>query len=205
MALTDFVDALPEDKREAYKAEIATAVQIKDRETVAKLFREHKDVKAEFDAEISRMALKHEEKFRAEKLPSLVEEEYRKRNPPKDEREKALEEMRGQLAKMQREALLKDRRVTALQKLTENGIPSELADFALDEDESVFNAKVERLLGLKAWGDSLVNKALSEKLGNQGKPKGGDGGGKSISRAEFDKLSPGEQATIARSGTRIED
>lgn len=203
MALTDFVDALPEDKREAYKAEIASAVQIKDRETVARLFKEHKEVKAEFDAEISRMALKHEEKFRAEKLPGLVDEEVRKRNPPKDEREKALEEMKAQLANMQREALLKDRRVTALQKLTEAGVPADFADFALDEDESVFNAKIEKLTGLKAWSDGLVKKALGEKLGNQKPGKTGEGT-KSITLEEFNNLPAKARAEFMAKGGSIE-
>lgn len=173
MALDTFVEMLPEDAREAYKAEIASAVLIKSREDADKYLAEHPHLKSARDAVISRTTASYEEKFRTEKLPGLVEEEYRKKNPPKDPKDAALEEVKSELAKMKREAILKDRKATATAKLAELGLPLELADFALDEDEGIFGSKIERLAGLKAWRDAEVAKELGKTLGNQGNPNAG--------------------------------
>jgi hypothetical protein len=174
MNLQDFIDKLPESDREAYKATIANALIISNREDAAKYIGEHPHLRSERDAIISRTTDNYAVKFREEKLQALVDEEYKKRNPPKDAKDQALADMQKQLADMKREAVLKDRRATAMQKLTEAGLPADLADFALDEDENIFASKIEKLSGLNAWKEAEIKKALTGAVGNQTAPKGGN-------------------------------
>lgn len=172
--LESYVDKLPEEFREQFKADIAGLVSIKSREDAAKLIAEHPHLKSERDAIISRTTENYALKFREEKLPGLLQEEVKKLNPPKDPKDQALAEMQAELAKMKRDALLKDRKAVAMQKLTEAGLPVDLSDFALDEDENIFASKIDKLLGLNAWVESERKKALTGAVGSQSSPKQGD-------------------------------
>jgi hypothetical protein len=172
--LESYVDKLPEDVREQFKADIAGLVSIKSREDAAKLIAEHPHLKSERDAIISRTTENYALKFREEKLPGLLQEEVKKLNPPKDPKDQALAEMQAELAKIKRDALLKDRKAVAMQRLTEAGLPVDLSDFALDEDENIFASKIEKLLGLNAWVDGERKKVLTGAVGSQSSPKTGD-------------------------------
>ena len=184
--LESYVDKLPEDIREQFKADTAGLVSIKNREDAAKLISENPHLKSERDAIISRTTENYALKFREEKLPGIVQDEIKKLNPPKDPKDQALAEMQAELAKMKRDALLKDRKAVAMQKLTEAGLPADLSDFALDEDENVFASKIEKLTGLKAWRDAEVDKIAKERFGNQKPPVGGQN--KETPRMSLDKF-----------------
>ena len=173
MALQDYKDKLPEADRAAYEAEIAKAVFINSREDVIFLRKSNPAFEAEF---VNELRLKNEStmsEYVKDKLPKLVDEEVRKRNPAKDPKDQAIEDMQKQLADMKREAILKDRKAQAQAKLTESGLPIDLADFVIHEDDSVFGANLERMQGLKSWAESEVKKALTGAVGNQTAPKGG--------------------------------
>ena len=199
--LQDFIDKLPEDSREAFKAEIAHAIVIANREDAAKQIAENQFLKSERDAIISRTTDNYAQKFQAEKLPGLIEEEYKKRNPPKDPKDQALAEMEKRLKDMERAAVLKDRRNTAMQKLTEAGLPVDLAEFAIDEDENVFASKIEKLAGLKAWRDSEIERITKEKFGNQKPPVGGQPKEvPKMSLEKFNELPLAERTAFAKAG-----
>jgi hypothetical protein len=172
--LDKFVEKLPEGDREAYKQAIAHAVVIQNREDAAKLISENPYLKSERDAIISRTTDNYAAKFKEEKLPDIVKEELRKLNPAKTPEQIENEELRATVKKIQRDALLKDRKAQAMQKLTEAGLPVDLADFALDEDENIFASKIEKLSGLAAWKEAEIKKALTGAVGNQKPPQGGN-------------------------------
>lgn len=197
------IELVPEDKREAVRAELSSAVVIKSREDADRYLSEHPHLKSARDAVISKTTENYAKKFKEDDLPKLLEEERKKGQ--KQPWEIEIEKLKAENAEKDRQAILKDRRAEAQKLFAESGLPIDLADFALDTDETAYKAKIEKLTGLKAWGDSLVSKALSERLGNQPAPKGGSSGGKTMSRAEFDRLSPSEKATVGRSGTVITD
>jgi hypothetical protein len=177
MNLIDFAIDLPADKQEAFKAMAQNAIVVSNREDAARFIAEHPHLKSERDAIISRTTDNYAIKFREEKLDGLVDEEYKKRNPPKDAKDQALADMQAKLAKMERDAILKDRKAVAMQKFTEAGLPADLADFALDEDENIFASKIERLSGgLSSWKEAAIKQALTGAVGNQKTPQGGQVG-----------------------------
>ena len=192
--LMDFVEKLPEADREAFKAIAQNALVISNREDAAKYLSEHPHLKSERDAIISRTTDNYAVKFREEKLAGIVEDEIKKRNPPKDVKDQALADMQKELADMKRQALLKDRRAIALHKLTEAGLPADLADFALDEDENIFSSKLEKLSGLNAWKDEQIKKALTGAVGSQKPPQGGQ-----VGAVDFNSMS---QTAIMQYATR---
>lgn len=165
--LESFIDKLPEADRDAYKQAIASAVVIKSREDASRIIGENQFLKSERDAIISRTTDNYALKFREEKLPGIMQDELKRLNPPKDPKDQAIADMQKELATMKREATLKDRRAQAMQKFTEAGLPAELADFAIDEDENIFSSKIEKLSGLVAWKEAELKKALTGAVGNQ--------------------------------------
>lgn len=165
--LDKYIELLPEEHRAEYKQAIANTVIIGSREDAARLFNDNQYLRSERDAVISRATDNYAVKFREEKLPGIVQDELKKLNPPKDAKDQALAEMQAELAKMKRDALLKDRRAVAMQELTKIGLPVDLADFAIDEDENIFASKIEKLSGLNAWKESELKKALNGAVGNQ--------------------------------------
>lgn len=195
MALQDFVDKLPEDVRDAYKAELDGVAVIRSREDAKKLFESNAFVRSEKDALVSITTENYSKKFQEEKLPGLLEAEYKKRNPDADPKDIETKNLREALEKMQRDMILKDRKADAVAKLAAQGIPVELAEFAIDADETAYGSKIEKLTGLKAWLETEVQKKLAEKLGNQGSPRGGGSG-----QVDFSKMTQTEVMQYAQKG-----
>jgi hypothetical protein len=205
MNLLDFVNDLPEEKRESFKAMAQNALVIANREDAAKYIAEHPHLKSERDAIISRTTDNYAVRFKEEKLPGIMADELKKLNPPKDAKDQALADMQKELADMKRQALLKDRRATALQKLTEAGLPADLADFALDEDENIFSSKLEKLSGLNAWKEAEIKKALTGAVGNQATPKGGQSKDvPKMSLEAFNQLPLADRSAFAKAGGLFE-
>lgn len=165
--LDKYIELLPEEHRAEYKQAIANTVVIGSREDAARLFNDNQYLRSERDAVISRATDNYAVKFKEEKLPGIVQDELKRLNPPKDVKDQAIAEMQAELAKMKKDALLKDRRAVAMQELTKIGLPVDLADFAIDEDENIFSSKIERLAGLNAWKEAELKKALTGAVGNQ--------------------------------------
>jgi hypothetical protein len=199
MALQDFVDALPEDKRESYKAEISRAVVIaseSDAETFASSNELLKKANQRYrDGKLNETKAEFLKNFHEKELPGLLEQKYKEKHPDADPKDLAYKALEEKLNSIQRDGTLKERKAVALQKLAEAGLPVSLADLAIDMDETNFGSKLELLASLKAWKEEEVAKALAEKLGNQGTPKAGSTG-----TMDFSKMSQTEVMAYARKG-----
>jgi hypothetical protein len=172
--LQDFIDLIPEDKRDAFKGLAEKAVIINSREDVVNLRRTNAAFEAEFVNELRTKNEAFQAEFSTTKLPKLVDDEYRKRNPSKDPKDAQIEELQAKFAEMERQAIIKDRKALAMQKLAEHGLSADLADFALDIDEAGFNTKLEKITGItKAMIDAEVKKALTGAVGQQRTPSQG--------------------------------
>ena len=195
----DFGTALPEDKREAFKSAVSAldgAVKIDSRETVDKLASENPFIKSAIDSAISRAVESHDAKFKAEKLPAIVDEEIKKRRPkPQDpelaaalERVEALERSKN-LAEAENRRIMQLAKV--LPKLTELGIDADLADRLIgntDAETDELIAKFEK--SVTAARDNYTEKILKERFGHQGMPpKGGNAlSTKEQMKAEYERL-----------------
>lgn len=199
--LDKYIELLPEEHRAEYKQAIANTVIIGSREDAARLFNDNQFLRSERDAVISRATDNYAVKFKEEKLPGIVQDELKRLNPPKDVKDQAIAEMQAELAKMKRDALLKDRKALAMQKLTESGLPVELADFAINEDENIFGSNIEKLSGLVAWKEAEVKKALTGAVGNQRTPQGGQSKeAPKMSLDAFNTLPLSERTAFAQAG-----
>jgi hypothetical protein len=186
--LDQFLEYIPAEKQEDYKKAIGSAIVLNSRDDAAKYIAEHPLLKSERDAIISRTTANYAEKFNIEKLPGLVEEEVRKRNPPKDPRDIQIAEMQDKFKAMERQSNLKEKRAIAIEKLSELGLPTTLADLAINENEELFASNIEKLSGLKAWGDELKKQALTGAVGNQKTPTAGANGQESFAKMTMSEI-----------------
>jgi len=175
----DFGTALPEDKREAFKAAISAldgAVKIDSRETVDKLASENPFIKSAIDSAISKAVDSHDAKFKAEKLPSLIEEEIKKRGPkPKDPELAAALERVEALEKAKKQAEDENKRITNLSKalpvVTELGLDAKWADRLIGnteaETEELVNAFKADIVKAR---EVYMSQDYQKRFGNQGMP-----------------------------------
>jgi hypothetical protein len=172
--LQDFIDLIPEDKRDAFKVLAEKAVIINSREDVVNLRKTNPAFEAEFVNELRTKNEAFQAEFTTAKLPKLLDDEYRKRNPSKDPKDQQIEELQAKFADMERQAIIKDRKALAMQRLTEHGLSADLADFAIDLDEAGFNTKLEKITGItKSMIDAKVKEALTGAVGSQKGPSQG--------------------------------
>ena len=202
--LDQYIEKLPEADREAFKAIISKAIFVNSRDEADKVIENNPFLKSSREATISRTTEVYDARFKAEKLTGLVEEEIKKRNPAKDPRDIALQDMESKIKKMELDGVLKERKVQAMQKLSEAGLPADLAEFAIHEDESIFASKIERLSGLKAWRDVAVQEALAGKL-TQKTPTAGSGKTAPVMSLEaFNELALPDRIAFSKAGGQFE-
>lgn len=180
MALSDYIEALPEDKREAYKTEaaaieakLAKAVVIESKEDAQKLVETNELLKAVNQADRDRRYADMVKKFETEKLPQLLEAERLKGQ--KQPWEIEIEKLKADNEAAKREAALEKQKSRALAKAAELGLPAQLIDRFVgltdEETDAGLKALVDTVL---PYRDNAVKAAL-EKIGSQPAPKGGSG------------------------------
>lgn len=205
MALQEFVDLIPEDKRESFKSELSSVVSIKSREDASKLLTENPFLKSERDATISRTTAEYEKRFKEEKLAAIVDEEVRKRNPAKDEKDLRLEKLEAMLADQTKQVLLKDQKAKAISALVADGLPVELADYVVKESDDLTMAELKKIADpIKALLAAQEKKIRGEMVGNQKPPKSG-GSAIRMKLSDFENLSPKDQAAFFQKGGELDN
>ena len=172
----DFSAMIPEDKREAFKGAVDGLVKIDSREVAEKIAGDNPHFKSVIDAAISRAVASHDDKFKAEKLPTLVEDEIKKRAPkPKDPELAALYEqvnaLKADKEKADKELFRSNQLAKVLPKITELGLPAELADRLIGNDDADTDAIVDKFYKAVAKSrEDHATKILRERFGNQATP-----------------------------------
>jgi len=175
--MQEFIDLLPEDKREAFKSELGKYVLTND-------IGKH----PEFQRQLS---LKHETtmaNWQKEKLPEIIEAEVRKRSTKSPE-VLEIEALRNKIEQSERNSLLKERKVQAITEFSKLGLDPDLSDFVLIEDEDKFKATINNLTGkLSSWRDKELQKYKSEIFGNNPPPKRGENGSSDFSKMTMSEV-----------------
>lgn len=127
----------------------------------------NKEIKAYYtsalDSGISKAVNSHDEKFKKEKLPLLVDAEIKKRsNEGKSETEIQLQEMKEQLEKMKAEKLKADMSAKYTKVLSEKGLSTELIDFVLGADDETTTANIDKINSIIG---NVANSRVKEKIG----------------------------------------
>jgi len=165
MAILDFLNDLPEDKRDAFKLEASKVVLIDSREAAAKMLRDHPLMKSAYDAEISHVAANIERKFTEEKLPKLLEEERKKGQ--KQPWELEIDKLKADLEADQKALALEKQRNRAMQKAQELDIPPALVDRFIGMTDEETDANLATLQGaFKPFVEDREKKIRAELLGN---------------------------------------
>lgn len=127
----------------------------------------NKEYKAFLDSEKDKHYSKALETWKANNLEKIINEEIRKRNPTKDEKDIALEELQRKIEAMEKEKQYEKLKNVALKQATEKKLPSELVDYFIGQDEDstinnltkleeVFNSKLETVVQERLKGSSYT-------------------------------------------------
>ena len=201
MALfTDYIEALPAEKREAFKTEVAAieaklakAVVIETKEDAQKLVESNELLKAINQADRDRRYADMLKKFETEKLPELLEAERKKGQ--KQPWEIEIEALKAENEKTRKEAILEKQRSRALAKASELGIPTALVDKFVGLTDEETDAGLKMLAEtVIPYRETAVRTAL-EKIGSQPAPQGGSGGITEITRESL-KTPEGRKAMM---------
>lgn len=190
MALKDYLEALPEEKREAYKAEaeaieakLSKAVVLETKEDVQKFVESNDLLKRINQADRDRRYEEMVKNFETEKLPAMLEAERAKGQ--KQPWEIEIEKLKAENEEAKKDALLEKQRSRALAKANELGIPAKLVNRYIGlTDEETDEALKELADELLPYRDNAVKAAL-EKVGSQPRPMGGHVDGKRDLQAEY--------------------
>lgn len=173
--LTKYIDLLPEDQREAFKADIAKAVFVNTKEDAERFVESNPLLKAINQSDRDRRLAEAEKKWREETLPKLLEAE--KEKGKKSPLELQVEQLLKENEAAKREALIERQKNRAIAKANEIGLPIGLIDKYVgttdDETDEGLRILSETLL---PWREGAVKKEL-EKYGSQKTPVGGATGG----------------------------
>ncbi len=183
MKIEEALALLPADRQEEAKVALAehdkavTAglVKIDSVEAADAFWRiPNSPMRRAVDAEVSRAVAAHDERFKAEKLPTLLEEEYKKRNPSKDPRDLKIEELERKMNEKEKAAARKEQLLRAQAALAEKGIPKRFAEQCVGDDDVQTDSKVAELVGeIQPWADALVQSEVVKRLGSGAPPSGG--------------------------------
>lgn len=122
------------------------------------LFKEKIETDPEFKSFLDSLKDKHLTKgietFKKNNLEKLINDEIKIRHPEKDEKDLALQDLQRKMEAMEQEKTHEKLRNVALKTATEKGLPSDLVDYFIENDEEttlgnltkleeVFNSKLE--------------------------------------------------------------
>jgi arsenate reductase-like glutaredoxin family protein len=130
-------------------------------EGVQKFLNENPDAKKWFDSEKDRHFSKGLETWKTNNLSKLIDEEIKRRFPEKDEKDIELAKLRQEFEKMKQEALRKDLTNKALKIAQEKGLPTEIIDYFVGEDEKTTN---DNLMKLERIFNDAVNNIVQQRL-----------------------------------------
>lgn len=116
--------------------------------------------KSFMDSEKDKHLSKGIETFKSNNLSKLIDDEVNKRFPKIDPKDKEIAELKAQFEQMQKDATRKDLTNKALKMATEKGIPSELVDHFIGEDEDSTLGNIDKLSKILASYGENIKKGL---------------------------------------------
>jgi uncharacterized protein with von Willebrand factor type A (vWA) domain len=165
--------------------------------------------RSSLDGQIQKAINGHDEKFKANKLPDLIEAEREKirqeLNPEESEEQKEIRRLREEMERQKQEIETEKRRSQLIAKASELGISEEIAG-----SFSVYGEDAETKLQAVAdfVKDSVKNgieNGIKEKFKGRTPPETGKpAGGNVMNREEFDTLGVQEKAAFMKGGGRVE-
>ncbi|MBN1058555.1 DUF4355 domain-containing protein [Clostridium botulinum] len=137
-------------------------------EDYKKLISENKTIQgynqSTLDSAISKAVASHDEKFKKDKLPKIIEEELKKKsNDGLTEDQIALKELQKKIETMECEKTKAENVAKYTKVLGEKKLPTELVDYILADDEETINKNIDFFSNLIT---NSVNSSVKERLNN---------------------------------------
>lgn len=159
----DVLETLKENEEIKGLAKSLDTISIED---FKQLLASNKEIKGYYtstlDSKISKAVNSHDSKFMAEKFPTLLEEEIKKRsNEGLTEDQIKLKELQDKIIQMEQDKLKAEMSSKYSKVLGEKGLNADLIDFVLGDTDEVTNANIDKISTiLSANVDAKVNEKL---------------------------------------------
>ena len=151
-----------------------------------------------FDSAVGKAVTNHDEKFKKEKLPKLLEEEVQKKlNADLTPEQQQIRKLQEKIEKMELEKTKAELLETNRNKLKDHGLDTSLAKYINNDDDIAF------------FKDLIVNSVqagIKEKLGNSNyKPPVSAGDVNSITKEQFNKMNYTEKLKLYNTNKELYD
>ena len=151
-----------------------------------------------FDSAVGKAVTNHDEKFKKEKLPKLIDEAVKaKASEGLTPEQKQLKELQEQLEQMKLEKAKAELLEANRNKLKGQGLDTSLAKYINNDDDIAF---FKELIG------NSVQAGIKEKLGNSNyKPAASSGDVNSITKEQFNKMNYTEKLKLYNTNKELYD
>ena len=151
-----------------------------------------------FDSAVGKAVTNHDEKFKKEKLPKLLEEEVQKKlNADLTPEQQQIRKLQEKIEKMELEKTKAELLEANRNKLKGQGLDTSLAKYINNDDDITF------------FKDLIVNSVqagIKEKLGNSNyKPPASSGDVNSITKEQFNKMNYTEKLKLYNTNKELYD
>ena len=151
-----------------------------------------------FDSAVGKAVTNHDEKFKKEKLPKLLEEEVQKKlNADLTPEQQQIRKLQEKIEKMELEKTKAELLEANRNKLKGQGLDTSLAKYINNDDDIAF---FKELIG------NSVQAGIKEKLGNSNyKPPVSTGDVNSITKEQFNKMNYTEKLKLYNTNKELYD
>ena len=151
-----------------------------------------------FDSAVGKAVTNHDEKFKKEKLPKLIDEAVKaKANEGLTPEQKQLKELQEQLEQMKLEKAKSELLEANRNKLKGQGLDTSLAKYIENDEDITF---------FKELISNSVQAGIKEKLGNSNyKPAASSGDVNSITKEQFNKMNYTEKLKLYNTNKELYD
>lgn len=154
-------------------------------EGVQRFLSENEDAKKWQSSQLDSHFTKSLKTWKENNLTKEVEKEIAKRFPAETEEQKKIREMQLKIEQMEAENKKKDLFASATKKANEVGLPIDMVDFLIGNDEETTIANIDKIHNIF---NNHINKGVDERFKQRGSnPAGTGGSGSGIKVTEYEK------------------
>jgi len=173
---------------EEVKNEEATQNKTITLEDVKKYLETDSEGKKWLQAEKDRTVTKGIETWKENNLDKIINEKISEKYPEETEEQKRLKDLEQKLASVENARVRETLRNKALSKLTENGLPTQLADLVVGKDEESTMSKLDMIQQL--WDNGMKQQVENKFKENGRQPAESPNKAEKLTKEQIAKMSP---------------
>ena len=173
---------------EEIKNEEATQNKTITLEDVKQYLETDSEAKRWLQAEKDRTVTKGIETWKENNLDKIINEKISEKYPEETEEQKRLKDLEQKLASVENARVRETLRNKALSKLTENGLPTQLADLVVGKDEESTMSKLDMIQQL--WDNGMKQQVESKFKENGRQPAESPNKVEKLTKEQIAKMSP---------------